>query len=497
MKKRIISLALVVVMAVMTLVGCGFSYNDDMSEYATVGFNKDETFKTISISFGDFDHTDPAKRAKLVLDAINTALAKKADTEQKYTGAAGEPAFDKTRDILYYCYYAVVSEGQTDAGKVVYTNYMNADKAISLQLGLEVDEDTLNESIYKIFNDGHYEFDGNVYETKTEGSVEDGNVIYVSFTKSYNTTVDGQAGTATDTAVYHKLDATATGADKAFYDHLIGKVIGYKHSASSDAANFYFDVDGNLIADFKDENGDGKDDTTDVAYDKHYTYTNYTAHFVSEGNLTPITAYGIKYNSTAQTTVDYYTGAAADNAKVKLTADTKLDYIMYPVYYVKTPEINATNFLNLIYGASIATGTTSSNNIAKAVFGEEFISALDAEDYNAALEALYAKHYFTTDKGELRFDEFITHLKTLQGDYDTAKKEYDTAEGEYEDAIEELEEAKAALAEALSTLDNNITKKVEELAKAQDLMNAAKAVLDDAQAAYDAAKDNLEAAQQA
>lgn len=488
MKKRIISLALVVVMAVMTLVGCGFNYNDDMSEYATVGFNKDETFKTISISFGDFDHTDPAKRAKLVLDAINTALAKKADTEQKYTGAEGEPAFDKTRDILYYCYYAVVSEGQTGAGKVVYTSYMNADKAISLQLGLEVKDDTLNKSIYDIFNGNHYEFDGNVYTTKTEGSVEDGNVIYVSFTKTYDTVVDSQKGTATDTAVYHMLDANATGADKAFYDHLVGKVIGYKHSASADAANFYFDAEGNLIEGFKDEDGDGKDDTTDVAYDKHYTYTNYTAHFVSEGNLTPISAHGIKYGSTAETTVDLYTGAAADNAKVKLTADTKLDYYMYPVYYVKTPEINATNFINLIYGSSIATGVTSSNNIAKAVFGEDFITAYESEDYTAALEALYARYYFTTDKGELRFDEFITHIKTLQGDYDTAKKEYETAKEEYEDAIEELEEAKAALAEALSALDNAVTKKAEDLAKAEELMDAAKGALDNAQAAYDDAK---------
>lgn len=414
MKKRIISLMLVVVMAVIALVGCGFSYNDDMSDYANVKFDKASTFKNISIAYGDFNHTDAAKRAKLVLDALNTALAKKADTETKYTENTADVSFDKSRDIIYYCYYAVVSEGQEGAGKVVYTNYMSADKAISLQLGLEVKEDTLNAAIYKIINDGHYTFDKGTYKTETEGKVEAGDTIYISYTKSYDTTVEGQAGTVTETAVYHKLDASATGADKLFFDQLVEKERGFTNYKGDE---YKITVESEGVT---------------------YNYTNYTIHFASEGNLEAYTALGVKFGSTAETTVDYYTGAASENAKVKLNADTKLDYYIFPTHYVKTPEINATNILNLVYGANITYST-----MAKVVFGEEYFTAIEAEDPAAELDKLYEKYKFTTDSGELPFDEFITHLDTLQGDLDTAKKDYDSQKTKFESAKKKLETARS------------------------------------------------------
>ena len=103
MKKRIISLILVAVMAVLALSGCAYSYDkDDMSNYAT--FDKDAFFKALadgSIKIEDADFgVDEDDRQLQVLDAIFTAIAKNVDTDNKKTeGVPGK------YDIAYYCYY--------------------------------------------------------------------------------------------------------------------------------------------------------------------------------------------------------------------------------------------------------------------------------------------------------------------------------------------------------------------------------------------------------
>ena len=417
----------------------GYDYSDIDSRDAELLINLKNAFSTIYISYGEFDHRDPEKRAEMVLKALDEELLKAVDTDDRRTDAEG---FDKTRDIIYYCYYAVVSEGQTDAGKVVYTNYMSSDKAVSLQVGLEAEDETLNAYIYKLIKDGHYDFSEGVYTTTTSGSVKEGATIYVSYTKTYSAVVDGQTGTATDTAVYHKLDATATGAEKIFYDKLVGKTLAYKHTASSDAIKFNFDSTNNVEMTFKDENIDGNDDATGLtqaAFDAAYpvvSYTAYTAHFACEGNLKDYSIHGVKYGTTTETTVDLYTGAAADNAKVKLTADTKLDYYIFPTGYVKPPEVNAENIIKAAF-----TSTTADTALAMALFGENYISASQSSSPSQALDSLYGAYSFYINGKTLPFDDFCDEVESISWEIKHEKSVYEEAKSELAGAARKLEEA--------------------------------------------------------
>jgi Fe-S-cluster formation regulator IscX/YfhJ len=101
MKKRIISLILVAVMAVLALSGCAYSYtSDDMSQYAD--FDKDAfvaALKTLVIEDADFG-TDEEKRQEKVLDAIFTTLSGQANADEKMT--TGTP---NKYSLFYYCYY--------------------------------------------------------------------------------------------------------------------------------------------------------------------------------------------------------------------------------------------------------------------------------------------------------------------------------------------------------------------------------------------------------
>ena len=86
MKKRIISLILVVVMSLLTLSGCAYSYEkDDMSKYAT--FDSEAFFKALTdgkITIADATFgTDEEGRWEKVADDIFTTLGKNADTDEK------------------------------------------------------------------------------------------------------------------------------------------------------------------------------------------------------------------------------------------------------------------------------------------------------------------------------------------------------------------------------------------------------------------------------
>ena len=129
MKKRIISLILVVVMLALSLVGCGYSYaDDDLSQYAT--FDKaafDAALLLISIKDGDFT-ADEATRLLKVEDKVASNLAGLSDTDDKKT--AGKPA---AGDLFYYNYYitadATDKNGNAVTGLVFLTDRMASSKA--------------------------------------------------------------------------------------------------------------------------------------------------------------------------------------------------------------------------------------------------------------------------------------------------------------------------------------------------------------------------------
>ena len=108
MKKRIISLILVVVMATLALSSCAYSYTkDDMSSYAK--FDEEKFKKAILelvVSDADFGVNESVRLDK-VEDAIFTTLAGQADKDDKKT--EGVPAKYATYYYCYYCYYCYYS----------------------------------------------------------------------------------------------------------------------------------------------------------------------------------------------------------------------------------------------------------------------------------------------------------------------------------------------------------------------------------------------------
>ena len=110
MKKRIISLALVIVMLLSLLCSCTFDYaKRDLTKYAT--FNATEfaaALQNLVIADGDFGH-NLTERNKKVLDTIFAALASDAGTDTKsYDVAVGE------YDVLYYGYYVTFEKKTTE-----------------------------------------------------------------------------------------------------------------------------------------------------------------------------------------------------------------------------------------------------------------------------------------------------------------------------------------------------------------------------------------------
>ena len=193
MKKRIISLIIVLAMTLLTLCSCSFNYaKKDMSKYTS--FNSSEFEKALLalvIADGDFG-TDEDVRNTKVLDTIFAALASDAGTDNKVTdGAAGK------YDMLYYGYYVTVTKDVTEkdadgkevTNKVTYTilnSAMNPAKPGKVQFGLSSNEDVakLVEELVGTTNIKDY-----VYSATTEGKTEVKDTIYISYTKSYSVPV--------------------------------------------------------------------------------------------------------------------------------------------------------------------------------------------------------------------------------------------------------------------------------------------------------------------
>ena len=189
MKKRIISLVLVVVMLLSFLCSCTYNYaNKDLTKYAS--FNASEFEKALLalvIDDGDFGINEDTRKIK-VLDTIFAALASDAGTDNKlYDVATGK------YDVLYYGYYITVSietEKEVDGEKVketneytVFTDAMNPAKPGSLQFGL-LDTEGLAKLIEELVGDkniGDY-----VFKATTDGKTEGGDKINLSYTKTWS-----------------------------------------------------------------------------------------------------------------------------------------------------------------------------------------------------------------------------------------------------------------------------------------------------------------------
>ena len=259
MKKRIISLILVVAMAFLTLTGCAYNYaKDDMSKYATLDYQKFyDALQALVITDGDFG-TNEEDRAVKVQDAIAQAILKVTDTTEKVFAGNVEKY-----DALYFCYYATDAEGN-----VFYASKMDETKPTNIQIGLTTLEG-LNKAISAAIP--AEDIANYIYSTSSANVVGKGDVISLSYTKTWKEGEETKTETKSNTYF-------TVGEDNKLADALIGKQVGVAYNGieitEGDYAGTYTDVKVESIV---------KDNSTIKVADGDVAYLTYTITFDAKG----------------------------------------------------------------------------------------------------------------------------------------------------------------------------------------------------------------------
>ena len=396
--KRIISLILVVVMSALALVGCGYSYaEDDLTQYVTFDQTAFEAaLKAIQIEDGDFT-TDAATREKEVLDYINEALAKKADTaDKKYTGVAIPSAEDLNNNKIYYCYYVTTTAKDKDNNDVaitVYASSMKESGAIGIQVGLS-DLDDVSKKVQDAF--AGLDFENNVYETKTSGTVEENKTAYITYTVEYK----GAEGTVKETHTNVKV-VVADNAEVNGIHNYVAQQLKTKSINTTLSDTF--------VENEADENA-------------KRTYSGVKVDWVVEKE-------GVE-KTFAHTFTETKNVTATNGNKYDLK-DLELTYHVYPVYYLEVEDLSANAIVK-----TLSTASTILSNIKAA-----------AEDTETAEED---KVYFRTLKDCVALLEAYVELEKKVTEAETAKK---TAK-ESEDKLKEAyDKTVTATADAKTALD--------------------------------------------
>ena len=267
MKKRIISLILVVAMAFLTLTGCAYNYaKDDMSKYATLDYQKFyDALQALVITDGDFG-TNEEDRAVKVQDAIAQAILKVTDTTEKVFAGNVEKY-----DALYFCYYATDAEGN-----VFYASKMDETKPTNIQIGLTTLEG-LNKAISAAIP--AEDIANYIYSTSSATVVGKGDVISLSYTKTWK---EGETvKTETKSNTYFTV-----GENDKLAEALIGKQVGVAldefkitekikvNEVETDVECTYTDVKVESIV---------KDNSTIKVADGDVAYLTYTITFDAKG----------------------------------------------------------------------------------------------------------------------------------------------------------------------------------------------------------------------
>ena len=436
MKKRIISLILVVAMAVIALASCGYSYaKDDMSKYAT--FDKaaflaalaDGSIKIEDATFG----VDEDNRQLQVLDTIFSTVAKEADTTVKVTeGVVGK------YDLLYYCYYATA----TVDGKehVFYASKMSEGSPTNFQLGLSTHEGVNAEIVKLVEGKDLKEF---IYTTITADNAETadvvenltkaGDVVYVSYTKEYTQKAFDNEGNpimsdggvqATETkkvtVTYEKL--TLDGADGTFKAALVDKKVGTTQSFDIVDASLGFATDAENTVKYTNVKVDWiVDNEKEIG---SFTYTPYTAE--ADKDKTETDVYGEK-------------------VKVK---DVEFTYHIFPVYTVAVAdELTAEMVLEYFYKSVISTEEHSD---------DEEESEGEEHKHPYSFDSLQNGNY---KNGEKTLAELCEELVTLRTELSDAEKAQETAQKAVDKAgTAATDSEKNALADANKKVEEAKTK---------------------------------------
>lgn len=418
MKRRIISMLLIVVMLALSLASCGYSYaKDDMTQYTN--FDKaafEAGLQSIIIKDGEFTtngNVNEGTRSIKVLDSIYEALAKAVDaddksTEGKITG----------HDVLYYVYFCEVTVGEGDNAKTykVLADAMTEKNAKNVQLGLSD-----NSGINKLIADAIALLDVDVkdfvYKTKTSGKTAAGDKVYVTYTRTYDKSAgEGQPDVAVN-ETYRYAEVTLGAANGvAFLDKLVDKTIGEKFGLEATIEETIEGVATNV------------------------SYKDITIHWVVEDEGAPIVT--VKDTTFTATNKVYATDAnnfaSSTDDKIDLK-DKELTYYVYPVYFKDVSELSATSVLKEIFNSKL---TTTS------------LPMFETDTYKSLIEAL---------------DTLFDKLVELEGDLETAQKKVDstktiaekdgateTQKTAYETAKGELKTAEDAVSKQNKDIDDKI-----------------------------------------
>ncbi len=456
MKKRIISLILVLVIFSLSLVSCGYSMaKDDLSPYATFSAEAKAAFEKalleLEIEDGDFT-ADEETRNKKVVDAIYEALASAAknDGDKVATGTIG------AHDLVNYCYYTTVT---IDGVEYVFnTAKMSTSSTTSIQLGLLAPEGldaAISEKLAGI------ELDGKSYSTTTSGTVSKGDVVFISYTSSEQVEVidkatgevekdaDGNPVTEEKKVTVTKERLVLTEGASDFVDFLIEK----KASIGS-------------TIDFTDYKGsDGK------------TYTSVKIEWVANGNELAVVD-DVTYDESKTDLKDVYGNAIPD------LKDKTISYHIYPVNYIAVSEFTATTLVDLILGDDITVDSLASILI-------KGYDDMEDADKETALKA-YDK---TTGDKTVTLKEMAEAIANAQATLADKEEALETPEKNYDSTLEDFEKVAS---DKVKAAKDELDAKQAEYDAAKTIVDAAgDAATDEQKAALEAAKTALDAADKA
>ncbi len=442
MKKRIISMILVVVMLVLSLASCGsFNYaKEDLGAYATFTSENKAALEAellkLLIKDGDFG-SDDETRAKKVVDYIYEMLAESSSDKDKKTGIPG------AHDLVKYVYYCTaVFEGKTE---YFFMSNMKASTPLSLQLGKQEEGTAVEKAITAALE--NLDLDGKTYsaDTSTSTTVKEGDVVFVTYTYSYIQKADKEGeedkeikGTVTQ-AMMTVGKTPVQGATPAnLEEYLSGKAVGTSVTATTI------------------KNADGVD----------VSYSGIKIEWVANGDQ--LTSFTAPYEGTDSTVKN-------TDGKPRTLTGKDLTYHVYAINYTAVSDFNAESAVKELYGSGINFPT-----ICTVLFGKDY-----SEKEEAELENLL-KAYVTKDENgkDVSLENLVELIAKSAKDLETAEKSVESAEKAVTKAEEDVKAAEDAIKKEedanktpTALMNDKLTKAKEDLEKAKKTLEDAKAEL--------------------
>ena len=488
MKKRIISLILVLIMVVATLVSCGEKslVDRDLNQYVETEFDVNAFFEALGkleIKDGDYS-ADPAIRAlvesQTIYGDVAAAIIK--------AGEKLEEGELDANDVLYYCYYVTYEK---DGAEYVYEYAQMKEASVtdskngaavphSISLGSvsaddNVDDDFL-EAVKAALTFGDikdYIYSTNSTSGKAVKLADDADEIkvVVSYTKTWteSTPVAGgedQNVDKTAKALYEVITLSKAEAEtNPLVKFLIGDgkdVVALKEGVNYDSVTVKVGSDVSLTT-YKtvtaDDGTESKDKTTSTTFTlkedgKEYTYSEFGIEWIVESEGKEIATVTDKtYEESTKLENNAYHTHTANEENPDLNG-VELTYHIYPVYYYDVPEIDATALIKDLLGSSVKADSFEvfESEDYKAGEGE---SAKTVKALVAELMDIYAKDSSKTETFDKdSSDALIKKLYALKNEvYANDSADADIVKLYYLSALKEVETALSDIDAGNSTTD--------------------------------------------